>query len=274
MSPSSPNEEDTGSPRFLQLPPPPASGTAPPVPSAPSAPAASPAAYPAYPSYPAAPTVPSGIDDREYRPGHNGLAIAALCCGVAVFVPFASIAAVVLGIVALGQLRRVVQKGRGMAIAGIALGSLWIAGVLALIAFAVTSSPDREGSTGALVADQTVDVSDLRPGDCFDGLPTIDDTTMSEVTSAACSDPHEAQVAAAVTLPEGPWPGRDDAALRAESTCSTAVPSGVRVEDADRVQLMYLYPSTPTEWRLSRGVLCVLVDPDGGHLTHSVLNPQ
>ena len=280
MSPASPNEEDTTSSRFLQLPPPPVPGAAdapaPPAPSPPSAPLASPtahAAYPAYPGYPVAPTAPPGSDDREYRPGHNGLAIAALCCGVAVFVPFASFAAIVLGIVALGQVRRVVQKGRGMAIAGIVLGSLWIAGALAFIVFAVTSSPDRD-ATGALAPDQQVGLSDLRPGDCFDGLPAIDDAQLSEVTSAGCAQPHEAQVVASVTLPEGPWPGREDAALRAESMCSTSVRSRVRVADLDRVSLVYVYPSTPAQWRQSRGAMCVLVDPDGGHLTHSVLNPD
>ncbi|WP_207556095.1 DUF4190 domain-containing protein [Intrasporangium flavum] len=273
MSPSSPNGEDSNASRSFQLPPPPASdGFGVPAPVAP--PSYPPPAAPPYDvGYPAAPTPPPGLDDREHRPGTNGLAIAALCCGIAGFVPFASFVAVALGIVALSQLRRVVQAGRGMAIAGIVLGSLWILGILAFIVFAVASTPDRDASTGALNPDQQVGLSDLVPGDCFDGLPTIDDAQLSEVTSASCDQPHEAQVVASVTLPEGPWPGREDAALRAESMCSTSIRSRVQVADIDRVSLVYVYPSTPSQWRQSRSAMCVLVDPDGGHLTHSVLNP-
>lgn len=272
MSPSSPNAEGATTSRF-QLPPPPASGGAdasePPAPPVSSAPPA----YPAYSGYAAAPTSAAGPDGREYRPGSNGRAIAALCCGILGFVPFASIAAIVLGILALAQLRRVVQNGRGMAVIGIVLGSLWVAGALALVVFALTSSPDRAES-GALVPGQTVEVSDLRPGDCFDGVPATDGTPMTDATSVACSEPHEGQLAAVVTLPAGPWPGQKDAALRAASTCSTAVPSGLRVEDSGRVQLIYLYPSTQASWRIDRSVACILVDPDGGHLTHSVLKPE
>jgi hypothetical protein len=269
VNPSSPNGEGATTSRF-QLPPPPTSGvgdaSAPPVPPVPPV-SSAPPAYPEFPGYAADP------DGREYRPGSNGRAIAALCCGVLGFVPFASIAAIVLGIVALAQLRRVVQNGRGMAVAGIVLGSLWVAGAVALVVFAVTSTPDRDES-GALVPGQTVQVSDLRLGDCFDGVPATDGTPMTDATSVACSEPHEGQLAALATLPAGPWPGLEAAALRAESTCSTAVPSGVRVEDRGRVQLIYLYPSSQASWRADRGVSCILVDPDGGHLTHSVLNPQ
>ena len=126
MSPSSPNGEDTTSSSTLPLPPPPASGTpGVPVPSA---------AHPAYSTYPAAPTLAPGRRDREYRPGTNGLAIAALCCGIAGLMPAAAIVGVVLGFVALRQLRRVVQNGRGMAITGIVLGSLWLAAIIAWFA--------------------------------------------------------------------------------------------------------------------------------------------
>jgi hypothetical protein len=56
-------------------------------------------------------------------PGTNGLAIASL---VTAFVGFlcciGSIAAIVLGAVALDQIKRTRQEGRGLAVAGIALG--------------------------------------------------------------------------------------------------------------------------------------------------------
>lgn len=64
-------------------------------------------------------------------PGTNGLAIASL---VTAFVGFlcciGSIAAIVLGIVALDQIRRTRQEGHGLAVAGIALG---VAGLVMIL---------------------------------------------------------------------------------------------------------------------------------------------
>jgi hypothetical protein len=73
----------------------------------------------------------------------NGLSIAALVCGLAQFllwffllVPgfIAAMAAVILGLIGLGQIRRRGESGRGMALAGILLGGL---GVLAGVALAI-----------------------------------------------------------------------------------------------------------------------------------------
>lgn len=64
--------------------------------------------------------------------GTNGMAIAALVCGVGQFaVPFAGIAAIILGHKARRQIRRTGEQGEGMARAGLVLG--WVG--IALMAF-------------------------------------------------------------------------------------------------------------------------------------------
>jgi Domain of unknown function (DUF4190) len=70
--------------------------------------------YPPYP-YPPYP---------GYRPGTNGFAIAALVCSF--FSIVGGILGIVFGSVALGQIRERGQSGRGMAIAGIVIGSCWV----------------------------------------------------------------------------------------------------------------------------------------------------
>jgi hypothetical protein len=73
----------------------------------------------------------------------NGLAIASLACSVAGIIPFlfgiSCVVGIVLGFVSLGQIKRTggVQKGRGLAIAGIAVGFSLIAIFVLFVILAV-----------------------------------------------------------------------------------------------------------------------------------------
>ena len=94
------------------------------------------APYGVPPGYP--PPYPYGYG---YAPpqqgGTNGMAIAAMVCGICGFVCLVpGLVAIVLGIVALPQIKRSGQSGRGMAITGIVMGGLWILGFVLLIVFA------------------------------------------------------------------------------------------------------------------------------------------
>jgi Domain of unknown function (DUF4190)/Domain of unknown function (DUF1707) len=88
-------------------------------------PAPPPPAPPARPTFvrPASPT--------------NGLAIASLLCGVFWLWWLGSALAVVFGHLALGQIERTGQSGRGMAIAGLALGYIGIAMLILVVLFSV-----------------------------------------------------------------------------------------------------------------------------------------
>jgi hypothetical protein len=80
----------------------------------------------------------SEIESRDFRrppppryvyieaPRTNGLAIASLVLGLVPVAGIGSILAVVFGCVALGQIRETGAQGRGMAIAGIWLGSIML----------------------------------------------------------------------------------------------------------------------------------------------------
>ncbi|HEY4457432.1 MAG TPA: DUF4190 domain-containing protein [Pseudonocardiaceae bacterium] len=70
--------------------------------------------YPAYPGYPGYPMV--------QRAGTNGFAIAALVCGIVV-----SPLGIIFGFVALNQIKRTGEEGRGLALAGIWVGAASVA---------------------------------------------------------------------------------------------------------------------------------------------------
>jgi hypothetical protein len=90
------------------------------------------------PSGPAGPVVPyHGGYYQQLVPmaPTNGLAVGALVCGLAEIFTFglAAIPAVILGHIARGQIRQTGERGDGMAIAGLVLGYLGIAGWLMII---------------------------------------------------------------------------------------------------------------------------------------------
>lgn len=68
------------------------------------------------------------------KSGNNGLAIAAMICGICGFLCLIpSVVGIVLGTVSLSQIKRTQQGGRGMAITGIVVGALWIVGFILLV---------------------------------------------------------------------------------------------------------------------------------------------
>ncbi|MFD8566468.1 DUF1707 and DUF4190 domain-containing protein [Streptomyces sp. NPDC057694] len=78
-------------------------------------------------------------------PPTNGKAIGALACGVGTFFcgGLTAIPAVILGHMARGEIRRTQEQGDGMAVGGIVLGWLWIAGwafLLVIIMIAAVGS--------------------------------------------------------------------------------------------------------------------------------------
>ncbi|WP_406283479.1 DUF4190 domain-containing protein [Embleya sp. NBC_00896] len=76
------------------------------------------------------------------QPGTNGLAIAAMILGIVWIYWLGSLLAVIFGHIALSQTARTGQQGRGMAIAGVTLGWVGMAGLAILIVVLVADSND------------------------------------------------------------------------------------------------------------------------------------
>ena len=106
------------------------------------------------PQYGAAPGYPPpyyyGYGYPQPQSGTNGMAIAAMVCGICGFLCLIpGLVGIVLGIVSLPQIKRSGQGGRGMAIAGIVMGTLWIVALILVIVFSHGSSQpiDPSGSS-------------------------------------------------------------------------------------------------------------------------------
>ncbi|KJK12881.1 hypothetical protein UB45_06185 [Terrabacter sp. 28] len=192
-------------------------------------------------------------------PGSNGLAIAALCCGIFGFVPLAAVVAIVLGIVALNQLRDRIQRGKGMAIAGLALGVLWVLGWVAFIVAVATDAPARNAS-GAVTQSSDASVEDLKAGDCFSGAGR---TEVDSVTIVPCTSPHESQVVTIFAMPSGPWPGEDKVVAAAEDGCSERADPLLTRQAFDDLRPSFIYPQDAFSWRGSREIICTVDAPKG-----------
>ncbi|MFE6405916.1 DUF4190 domain-containing protein [Streptomyces sp. NPDC057837] len=188
----------------------------------------------------------------------NALAVAALVLGVLCFIPALGL---VLGLVALWQIKRSGQSGRGLAIGGAVLSCaglvLW-AVVLSTGAATTAWEGFKDGAQGN-------ESLSLAKGDCFDAPGGLEGDTY-DVDPVSCAGRHDGEVFGVVTLPGGSYPG--DAAITdaADERCfalqdqyamdTWAMPA--------HVDVYYLMPSRDS-WRWGdRVITCVFGHTDAG----------
>ncbi|MUM16584.1 DUF4190 domain-containing protein [Mycobacterium sp. CBMA271] len=102
-----------------------------------------------YPGYPAPGYAdPYGYSGYGQTSGTNGLAIASLVASIlGIFTcGLGSIAGVIMGFIALGQLKTSQQEGKGLAITGIVIGAALILFWLLIMVIGISNSGDTSGS--------------------------------------------------------------------------------------------------------------------------------
>ncbi|WP_328553663.1 DUF4190 domain-containing protein [Streptomyces sp. NBC_00358] len=285
----------------MAIPPPPGpqqpEGQYPPPGTPPGAPGSSPGAHP--PPYPHAPypqgPYPQGPYQRgaypqdPYQQGQspyagpyrtwgqgyspynrpapfNGLAIAALVLGILCFLPGVGI---VLGIVALVQIKKRGERGKGMAVGGIVMSSI---GVLLLALMVAGGGGDiwsgvQEGAgTGG-------SAFSLHKGQCFNAPGDTLEGLAYDVDTVPCSGKHDAEVFAATTANGDSFPGDSAVSAEAGDKCyalmDTYAMDGWAVPDDVDV---YYFTPTRQSWREGdREITCMFGNTDKqGTLTGSL----
>ncbi|MGW3912588.1 DUF4190 domain-containing protein [Streptomyces sp. NPDC005070] len=251
----------------------------------PGTPPHQPAPYPRYPSpqgsFQQPPQAPYAGPYRPWGQGYspynrpvpfNGLAIAALVLGILCFLPAVGL---VLGIVALVQIKRRGERGKGMAVAGMVMSSVGVV----LLALAVATGGARafwEGFEDA-AGDSGGSAFSLEVGECFDTPRGSLKGLAIDVDKVPCTGEHDAEAFADFEMAEGDYPGQDAIADEADRRCyllrntyamdSWAVPGDVAV---------YSFTPTAQTWRTGdREVSCLFgnTDEESG-LTGSLRNDQ
>lgn len=283
----------------------PADSGAPVPPAAPAPPytAAEPApqnGYPGYPGYPGAPAPsgsayapgmpPSAAGTSPYAPGAasgnpertNGVAIAAIIMGFVL-----PIGGIIAGAVALAQIKRTGEKGRGLAIGGIIAGGvitvLTILATVAFVLFAIFGAgvaassadpfdlPAEPGDGGV-----TIGPSEQAPGDlytlavgaCLDDIPS---GFISPSNLVDCAQPHTYEVFGSFFLDDGAFPGDDAIESSAYEGCDAAYPDYVGVTwDQSALAYSFVSPSEETWAEGDREISCLLYDPAVDQTTGSL----
>ncbi|MDX3006080.1 DUF4190 domain-containing protein [Kribbella solani] len=205
----------------------------------------------------------------------NGLATAALATGIGgIFIGLSAPVGVALGIAALVQIKRTGQAGKGMAIAGLVIGSLVTIGYVLLftLVIALGSSADEDYGSGQPVSSYsnspTTSVDDLVIGECFD-----ESGQDSEVIRQPCDGSHDGEVFARPDLPAGDWPGEKGVDQATERACGPLFASYVGKSVAEsELEISYWTP-TKSQWaRTDRLAICAAYGPNQNPLTTTVKN--
>jgi hypothetical protein len=207
---------------------------------------------------------------QGYLPLHrpapvNGVAIAALVLGVLCFLPAVGL---ILGIVALLQIRKRGERGKGMAIGGAVLSSLGLALWVVMLATGGASAVwegFKEGAGNTSLS--------LAKGECFDVPGDTFRQDVYDVDKVPCSGEHDGEVFGTVPLSGSGYPGDDYVTDTAEDKCWTLQDSYAMDPWAltEEVDVYYLTPTRDSWSWGDREITCVFANTDErGTLTGSL----
>ena len=209
------------------------------------------AAYQGYPAPPGGAGFP-GYPPAPAKGGTNGFAIAALIFGILGGV----LLSIIFGIVALVQIRKRGQGGRGLAIAGLVVAGGWALVLASAVTYGIISGATGDGGSGT---DSTTAVTRLAPGDCVNDLEESD--AIQNLPVVPCTTPHDGEVYAVFDLADGDWPGDAAVQAQAEKRCGDEF-DGYTSAPSDGLELFYLHP-LQRSWSLDRSVTCIVTDESG-----------
>ncbi|MEU8591010.1 DUF4190 domain-containing protein [Streptomyces sp. NPDC048664] len=237
-----------------------------PPPPGPSQPGGPPPQAPYRPPAPYPPHVPHQAWGQGYFPYHrpepvNGLAITSLVLGILCCLPGVGL---VLGLIALAQIRRRGGRGRGLAVGGMAMSLLGL--MLWVLAVASGAAHDVWGgfTHGAHRARGGGATFSAHKGECFDALGGSLHGEVRDVDEVPCSGTHQAEVFADFTLAGRVYPGTAAISEEADRRCRAL--KGAYAMDAwavpDDVDVYVLRPDSRS-WSLGdREVICVFAGVD------------
>jgi hypothetical protein len=141
------------------------------------------------------------------------------------------------------------------------LSAIAALGVLALSGCSLfDSDPPRDPDTGELLEPTELNVFDLEVGDCLDEFS--EGTDVSTVDAVPCDVSHTEEVYFSTQMPDGDYPGLEEARAFAEQQCAEGFAEfvGIPWEDSE-LDFGYFNPTEASWSEGDREVLCTITDP-------------
>jgi hypothetical protein len=199
------------------------------------------------------------------KQGTNGFAVAALIFGI-----LGGLLGIVFGIVALVQLRRRRQGGKGMAITGLSLAGCWIV----LIVIGAVGAALHPAPAGNVRHRHSISVFALQVGDCFDNPSQAQAALgVNDVTAMPCTQAHNAQVFAQYRLKGSSvdYPGSSTVLHEVTKGCNSRVSGALNsAAITKQMTLHFLFPQLSGWMQGQRKVVCFVQNPKS-NLTSSLL---
>lgn len=191
------------------------------------------------------PATPPGVPAEPGTftvPKTSRFAIAALVLGILGVV----LLSVIFGIIGLKQTKDGTRRGRGLAIAGLAISLVWI---VAGAAVATTIYKRDRGTTST---------QDLSLGQCIKDLPADSATTLSRAALVPCDQPHIGEVFAVIPVPGDTFPGEAQLTSQGDACDPKLVSYVPGLPDDFTYDLSYIYPTAQTWADGDRSLVCIL----------------
>ncbi|MBO0816579.1 MAG: DUF4190 domain-containing protein, partial [Actinobacteria bacterium] len=221
------------------------------------------------------PGAPGGPGQRAGTGKADPFAIASLLLGLVGITVIGAVLGIVFGVMALRRIRRTGQRGRGMAIAGLAFSAIWLVLIGAFFAFSAGKSPAQPPAAGghssspaanpnasASHGPLSTNVFALRPGQCFQNPPASQTVLgVTYVTVVSCSKPHNAQAFVQFAVKGTSWPGTEALKRQADTGCRARIKGNVQASELKAsMTLHYLYPLQASWASGHRTITCLIVN--------------
>ncbi|WP_030270264.1 DUF4190 domain-containing protein [Streptomyces sp. NRRL B-24484] len=205
----------------------------------------------------------------------NGFAVTSFVLGILGGACLLWIGAVAFGIAALREVRRRNERGRGLAIAGIALGGVWavVVAVVTVIALMASDADLPESDTGSVTGSgsapasphsDTWNVFELVAGQCFVKPAGAGTDSVTDVRPVDCAAPHYGEVFATAPSDEKSYPGKAAVIADATKGCNDALlgfaPDNWKLPVAVRVHFFYPDEHAWSQQGTGRRSTCFLTD--------------
>ncbi|MFK8912016.1 DUF4190 domain-containing protein, partial [Streptomyces sp. YS-3] len=202
--------------------------------------------------------------------GTSGLAVASLVTGILCCVPPLGL---VLGVLALGRIRKKGQRGKGMAVAGVVLSSVSTVLAVVLVVTGAASAFWDGVRDGIDDARSTRSTQDLRRGDCFNVPGGELEAEIVHVIVVPCAEPHDGEVSGSFTVEGATFPGDKAVTALADRRCwyveqEYALDSWALPVEAES----YYYTPSSRGWRLGDRTVTCSFATTSGKLKGSVRN--